>query len=96
MSLRIEQEEYKKLCKQVLERDGYKCRNPRCRLRNNLSVHHIIYRSELGEDASYNLCALCVDCHSAVHNYKLYIACAPGNFVGPGGGADGKLVFTYE
>jgi 5-methylcytosine-specific restriction endonuclease McrA len=96
MSLRLSNDEYKALCRRVWDRDGWRCRNPRCQLRNNLSCHHIKYRSENGPDESWNICALCVDCHSAVHNYKLFISVAESNHVGPGGGADGKLVFTYE
>jgi len=94
MSLRIPQETYKILCKKVFDRDGWTCRNPRCQLRNSLACHHIIYRSVMGPDESWNLVTLCVDCHSAVHDYELFIECAPGNFVGLGGGADGKLRFT--
>jgi 5-methylcytosine-specific restriction endonuclease McrA len=93
MSLRLEAEEYKAVCRTVLDRDAWKCRA--CGFRNGLCCHHIIFRSEMGEDASWNLVTLCVLCHSAVHDYKLFIGCAQGNFVGLGGGADGKLVFTW-
>jgi HNH endonuclease len=94
MSLRLEAEEYHALWMSVLERDGWRCRNTQCGMRNNLHVHHIIFRSELGPDESWNLVTLCSDCHDAVHAYKLFIGCYSLNFVGPGGGADGKLIFT--
>jgi hypothetical protein len=63
-------------------------------MRNGLSVHHIIFRSEQGPDESWNLCALCTICHDLVHAYKLFIEVAEGNHVGVGGGADGRLIFT--
>jgi 5-methylcytosine-specific restriction endonuclease McrA len=92
MSLRLTKEEYKTLCRQVLDRDEWKCRV--CGFRNTLNCHHIIYRSEMGVDESWNLVTLCQLHHDAVHNYKLFIGCAHGNHIGVGGGADGKLVFT--
>lgn len=96
MRLRLEPEEYKALCLKVLERDGFRCRNPRCQYRNNLSVHHVVYRSEQGEDSSWNLLTLCEKCHDAIHKtHTLYIAIAEGNHVGPGGGTDGELRFIY-
>jgi hypothetical protein len=94
MSLRLEAEEYRALWMSVLERDGWRCRNPRCGMRNNLHVHHIIFRSELGPDESWNLVTLCSDCHDAVHAYKLFIGVGPDCMVGIGGGADGRLIFT--
>ncbi len=92
MSLRLVPEDYKKLCRKILDRDGWKCRN--CGLRNNLHCHHVVYRSELGPDETWNLVAICQECHDLVHNYKLFIGCAEGNHVGEGGGADGKVIFT--
>ena len=87
-------DEYKALCRSVLERDGWQCRNPHCKWRNNLHIHHIIFRSEQGPDESWNLVAICNACHDAVHAYRLSIGVEPGVPVGPGGGADGKLRFT--
>ena len=48
----------------------------------------------MGEDVTWNLITLCSDCHDAVHAYKLFIGVVLPNFVGEGGGADGKLIFT--
>ena len=93
MSLRLPAAEYKKLCRQVLDRDGWRCRNPRCGWRQ-VSVHHIIFRSAGGLDESWNLVCLCELCHSAVHRYELFIECVPPNFAGIGGGADGIIRFT--
>lgn len=96
MSLRLEPEEYNILRGRVLDRDGWKCRNPQCKLRNNLHCHHIVYRSEMGVDETWNIVTICSDCHDLIHAYKMFIDCAPGNPVGPGGGADGELIFTRE
>ena len=91
MSLRLSPEEYKAVCRAVLDRDGWRCRN--CGMRNNLHIHHIVFRSELGPDETWNLVCICQACHDLVHNYKMFITCAEGNFVGEGGGADGEIDF---
>ena len=65
MSLRLPPEEYALLVKQVLNRDGYKCRS--CFSRNNLHVHHITFRSQGGPDEAWNLLTLCNSCHDGVH-----------------------------
>ncbi len=96
MSLRLPPDEYKTLCRRVLERDGWRCRNPRCGMRNGLHVHHIIFRSEMGVDESWNLVAVCSDCHNLIHDYKLFIYVPDGSFVGSGGGADRRLIFSGE
>ncbi len=94
MSLRLETEEYRALCRSVLDRDGWKCRV--CGYRNNLACHHIIFRSECGVDESWNLVTLCQIHHDAVHAYKLFIGVGPDCMIGIGGGADGRLIFTGE
>ena len=50
---------YHKLCKLVDKRDGgcIICRRP------NVQHHHIIFRSEGGEDRIENLVSLCPRCH---------------------------------
>jgi len=93
MSLRISTAEYKVLCRKVWDRDGWRCR--RCKSRNNLHAHHVVWRSEGGRDETWNLLTLCQACHDQVHSYKLFVECAPGNPVGPGGGCDGEVIFTY-
>lgn len=64
--------EYKILCKVVLARDKFACRL--CRRREGLHVHHVVFRSQQGDDASYNLLSLCsMKCHDAVHRGDLVI-----------------------
>ena len=70
-TLRLPPEEYALLVKQVLNRDGWKCRS--CGMRSGLHVHHIQFRSQQGPDESWNLIALCSACHRGVHEYKLGI-----------------------
>jgi 5-methylcytosine-specific restriction endonuclease McrA len=65
MSLRLPHSEYRVLCYAVLDRDGGKCRS--CGSRNNLHVHHIIFRSHQGPDEAWNLITLCSSCHDGVH-----------------------------
>lgn len=77
-----------------MSRDGWKCRNSQCKFRENLHCHHIIFRSDEGPDESWNMITVCSTCHDAVHAYELFISVAEGNYVGPGGGADGKVIFT--
>jgi hypothetical protein len=68
---RLPPEEYHALCLVVFGRDHYRCRH--CKYRQNLTAHHIIFRSEGGPDATWNLVTLCDRCHSAVHRYELEI-----------------------
>jgi 5-methylcytosine-specific restriction endonuclease McrA len=65
MTLRLEPEEYKALCKVVLKRDGYRCQS--CGSRNNLATHHVWFRSHGGPDMGWNLVTLCTACHNGVH-----------------------------
>jgi 5-methylcytosine-specific restriction endonuclease McrA len=41
-----------------------------CGSTNNLHIHHIIYRSQLGKTHRFNLIRLCNDCHNLVHSNK--------------------------
>ena len=63
--LKLGKDEYKRLSNAVLHRDKYKCRF--CKTRNNLHVHHIVYRSQGGDDVDSNLCVLCDHCHDGIH-----------------------------
>lgn len=96
MSLRLPPEEYKALCRRVLDRDGWRCRNKACGMRNSLHVHHVIYRSQGGVDESWNLITICNECHDLVHACKMYISVVGDNFVGVGGGADGEVRFDWD
>jgi 5-methylcytosine-specific restriction endonuclease McrA len=69
--LRLAPKEYKKLCTEVFERDGWKCKS--CKRRSNLHAHHIKFRSHGGDDASYNLVTLCSMCHDALHERYLLL-----------------------
>ena len=71
MVLRLESNEYHQLCNEILDRDAWKCKH--CKYRQNLHVHHIVYRSQGGEDTPENLVTLCSQCHEAIHNGNLGI-----------------------
>jgi 5-methylcytosine-specific restriction endonuclease McrA len=61
----LEREEYDKLRHRVLNRDGWRCQC--CGSREDLHVHHLVRRIELGADALENLMTLCAGCHRRVH-----------------------------
>jgi 5-methylcytosine-specific restriction endonuclease McrA len=65
--LRLDREAYRKLCREVLERDGWRCQY--CGCMEGLQVHHIQPRSRLGDDIESNLITLCASCHSRVHKH---------------------------
>lgn len=67
--------EWRKVRQAVLERDGYECRF--CGMENEdhkeensagLDVHHIIPRSDGGNDSMRNLVALCRSCHRTMES----------------------------
>ena len=58
--LRLDSDSYKKLWKQILDRDGWRCQQ--CGSQKNLQVHHIQYRSHLSNDREDNLMTLCARC----------------------------------
>ncbi len=66
---RLDPESYRKLCRQVLKRDGWRCQN--CGRLTNLQAHHVQPRSALGADTEGNLITLCASCHQAIHLHKL-------------------------
>lgn len=53
---------------QVLDRDGNTC--VRCGSGENLEAHHIVPRSDGGDDELDNMATLCSDCHNSVHNSR--------------------------
>jgi len=63
--IRVQHDYYVRLCRQVLERDNWKCQN--CGRSSELQVHHIQFRSHLGDDREENLVTLCADCHRELH-----------------------------
>jgi 5-methylcytosine-specific restriction protein A len=62
---KLKPEEYTVVRKRVLERDGWRCQD--CGAAQNLQVHHMKARSQLGGDAMHNLITLCVICHRERH-----------------------------
>jgi len=60
-----DQDEYRRICQQVLERDGWRCQH--CGSMINLQVHHQQFRSHGGDDCLGNLITVCANCHRAVH-----------------------------
>ena len=63
--LRLDPESYKQLCREVLQRDGWRCQS--CGSLQNLQIHHKQYRSRSGNDSEQNLITLCADCHLLIH-----------------------------
>ena len=64
---RLSAETYRKLHKEVLERDSWRCQA--CGSLRGIEVHHIQCRSQSGDDSEGNLITLCSDCHTAIHAY---------------------------
>ena len=63
--LKLDAEAYRELWWKVLKRDGWRCQQ--CGSMENLQVHHIRWRSQLGGDTEENLMTLCEGCHRQVH-----------------------------
>ena len=63
--IRLNQEAYARLHRQILERDGWRCQV--CGSSENLQVHHRKLRSRSGDDAEENLITLCAHCHAQIH-----------------------------
>jgi len=64
--LPVTREGYDRLKIRILERDGWRCQV--CGSSTNLQVHHLVFRSRLGADASENLITLCAACHRREHH----------------------------
>jgi 5-methylcytosine-specific restriction endonuclease McrA len=56
---------YVQLRRKVLDRDGWRCQN--CGRTRELQVHHLRFRSALGDDDLANLITLCFSCHKEIH-----------------------------
>jgi 5-methylcytosine-specific restriction endonuclease McrA len=63
--IRLKSDAYAELSRQVLVRDSWRCQN--CGRASELQVHHLRFRSALGDDSLENLITLCVDCHASIH-----------------------------
>jgi 5-methylcytosine-specific restriction endonuclease McrA len=62
---------YENAKKAMYKRDGWHCRH--CNSSFMLTPHHIIHRSQGGQDDLDNLVTLCVICHNAHHDGKLRV-----------------------
>ena len=51
--IKLQPDCYFRLCRQVLERDNWRCQN--CGRGTELQIHHIQFRSHLGDDREGNL-----------------------------------------
>jgi 5-methylcytosine-specific restriction endonuclease McrA len=56
---------YAELHRKILERDGWRCQY--CGSMQNLQVHHIQSRAQVGGDTEWNLITLCASCHEEIH-----------------------------
>ena len=54
--LRLDPEAYRQLCREVLERDGWRCQS--CGCIEGFQVHHIQPRGRLGDDSAEDPIAL--------------------------------------
>ena len=57
-------DEWNKLRKAILDRDKHTCY--RCEVKKDLTIHHLIPRSQGGENNMNNMITLCTDCHDLV------------------------------
>jgi 5-methylcytosine-specific restriction endonuclease McrA len=64
--VRLDSDSYKRLCQQVMKRDGWTCQV--CSSSQNLQVHHKTFRSQQGSDEDSNLITLCAGCHKKRHS----------------------------
>ena len=74
--IRLETDEYKKFSNRIFERDGWKCRNPKCRsvmTGIGLTLHHLRKRSHNGSDVPGNAITVCAICHDAAEKNTLRI-----------------------
>lgn len=60
-----------KIAQKVFMRDKYQCRH--CKFTDGLHPHHVIFKSQQGEDVLNNLLTMCYQCHRAIHDGKLKI-----------------------
>jgi 5-methylcytosine-specific restriction endonuclease McrA len=63
--IKLSYKKYKELEIKVLERDNCTCQE--CFCYTEAPPHHIIFRSQGGDDTMENLQTLCVSCHERKH-----------------------------
>lgn len=55
----------------VFQRDGFKCKHEGCKTpESKLTLHHIKFRKNNGEDKLKNCVTICKSCHQAFHRGK--------------------------
>lgn len=57
--------------KAALARDGHRCQIPGCISEANLTIHHIVPKSDGGSNDISNLVTLCEGCHRDIHRFGL-------------------------
>lgn len=67
---------YRKLAKAVLERDGHTCQY--CGCWTNSPPHHVVFRSQGGDDSMENLKLYCCKCHRSIHDGKIKLSALEG------------------
>ncbi|MHC4687706.1 MAG: HNH endonuclease [Planctomycetota bacterium] len=78
--VRLEREAFSRRSTAVFRRDRWRCRNPFCRSPKNLTVHHLVKRSQGGNDHIENLVTLCWECHEKVECGVLALEQINGSF----------------
>jgi 5-methylcytosine-specific restriction endonuclease McrA len=63
--VKLQSDDYVELCRRILDRDGWRCQ--KCGRARELQVHHLRFRSALGNDDLGNLITLCFSCHEEIH-----------------------------
>ncbi len=63
--LRLDRPRYSQVRQQILQRDGWRCQH--CGRPDQLQIHHLVRRSQMGPDTEDNLMTVCGDCHRKVH-----------------------------
>ncbi|MDA2915398.1 HNH endonuclease [Nitrospinae bacterium AH_259_B05_G02_I21] len=84
--VRLKKEAFARLRTKVFQRDRWRCRNPYCRSPRNLTVHHLVKRSQGGSDHIDNLITLCWACHEQVERRLIKLEATEG--------ASGSLSFA--
>jgi hypothetical protein len=70
-------------CK-VFQRDNFKCQNIECKhTSHKLTLHHIKWRKNNGEDKARNGVTLCGTCHAGYHKAKIQIVFADETYLPP-------------
>jgi 5-methylcytosine-specific restriction endonuclease McrA len=90
--VKLPPDEYDKLRTAVMYRDNKRCKV--CKSRNNLHAHHIVFRSQGGDDCSFNLLTVCNDCHEAIHDR--YVIILPLNEDQPINADEGVKIFRVN